>query len=266
MAHVGLPSGAGTGVGTSGLVNTPVQFPTRNVVSAKKEKLPKWKPTRDRPDQEATIGFLREFRTRVGLREPRLRDYWPEKKRRDQAPLLGIEIGRYSYGADLERMNHYRVEDEPLTIGSFCSIGPDVAFFAHTDHSIERTTTAPPHFFGATKAEGYLFKGPIIVGNDVWIGQRSMIMANVRIGDGAVISAGSVVTKDVAPYTVVGGVPAVLIKARFPVEVVRGLLEVSWWDWDHDKLRANRDVLTGRPEALLDRHLPGWRALSAAAE
>ncbi|MCX8572866.1 MULTISPECIES: CatB-related O-acetyltransferase [Hyphomicrobiales] len=163
-------------------------------------------------------------------------------------------------------MNHYRAEDEPLTIGSFCSIGPDVAFFAHTDHSIGRTTTAPPHFFGASKSEGIIFKGPIILGNDVWIGQRSMIMPNVRIGDGAVISAGSVVTKDVAPYAVVGGVPATLIKLRFPAEVVRGLLEVRWWDWSHEQLRANRDVLMGRPEALLDRHLPGWRTPPMAAE
>ena len=89
------------------------------------------------------------------------------------------------------------------------------------------------------KPEELPYKGDTVVGNDVWIGYRALILPGVRIGDGAIIAAGSVVTRDVPPYTVVGGNPARPIRARFPEDTVRALLDIAWWNWDADKITRN---------------------------
>ncbi len=86
-------------------------------------------------------------------------------------------------------------------------------------------------------------RGDTIIGNDVWIGYEAVIMPGVKIGDGAVIAAKSVVTKDVPPYTVVGGNPARPIKQRFSDTEVAQLLEISWWDWDIEKITRNIDKI-----------------------
>ena len=82
-------------------------------------------------------------------------------------------------------------------------------------------------------------KGDIVIGNDVWIGYEAVILAGVMIGDGAVIGARAVVTKDVPPYTVVGGVPAKEIKKRFSQQTIEELLRLKWWDWDEDRIARN---------------------------
>ena len=82
-------------------------------------------------------------------------------------------------------------------------------------------------------------KGDIVIGNDVWIGYEAVIMAGVTIGDGAVIGARAVVTKDVPPYTIVGGVPAKPIRRRFPEDVISDLLKIRWWDWPEEKIQMN---------------------------
>lgn len=82
-------------------------------------------------------------------------------------------------------------------------------------------------------------KGDIVIGNDVWIGYEAVILAGVTIGDGAIIGARAVVTKDVPPYTVVGGVPARQIKRRFPEQILNELLKLKWWDWDEDRIVLN---------------------------
>jgi virginiamycin A acetyltransferase len=90
-----------------------------------------------------------------------------------------------------------------------------------------------------------------VVGNDVWIGYRAALLPGVKIGDGAIIGAYSVVTKDVPPYTIVGGNPAREIRRRFPPEHVERLLQLRWWDWDIDKITRNVHLLTGNDvEAL----------------
>lgn len=81
-----------------------------------------------------------------------------------------------------------------------------------------------------------------MIGNDVWIDMNAIVMRGVKIGDGAVIAAGAVVTKDVAPYSIVGGNPAKLIKYRFTEEVIGKLLEIKWWDWDEEKIRRNSAI------------------------
>ncbi len=82
-------------------------------------------------------------------------------------------------------------------------------------------------------------KGDIVIGNDVWIGYEAVIMVGVTIGDGAVIGARAVVTKDVPPYTIVGGVPAKPIRRRFPEDVISDLLKIRWWDWPEEKIQMN---------------------------
>lgn len=82
-------------------------------------------------------------------------------------------------------------------------------------------------------------KGDIVVGNDVWIGYEAVIMSGVKIGDGAVVGTRAVVTKDVPPYTIVGGVPAKPIRRRFDDEIIDKLLALRWWDWDEDRIKRN---------------------------
>ncbi len=90
-----------------------------------------------------------------------------------------------------------------------------------------------------------------MIGNDVWIGYEAVILAGVTIGDGAVIGSRAVVTKDVEPYTVVGGVPARAIRKRFPDEVIADLLEVKWWNWPKERIAEHlADIQTGQIEAL----------------
>ena len=84
-------------------------------------------------------------------------------------------------------------------------------------------------------------KGPIIVGNDVWIGFRSIILSGVTIGDGAVIYAGSVVTKDIPPYAIVAGVPAKIIRYRFDAKTIERLARVAWWDWPDEVIKSRLD-------------------------
>lgn len=95
-------------------------------------------------------------------------------------------------------------------------------------------------------------KGDIVIGNDVWIGYEAVIMAGVHIGDGAIIAARAVVTKDVPPYTIVGGTPAKEIRKRFDAEVIQQLLMLKWWDWSTDKIRNSLPYITeGKLNELL---------------
>ena len=96
-------------------------------------------------------------------------------------------------------------------------------------------------------------KGDIVIGNDVWIGYEAVIMQGVHIGDGAVIGTRAVVTKDVEPYSIVGGIPAKTIRSRFDEPVVQALLALKWWDWPEEKVKANLDAITsGNMRKLLE--------------
>jgi virginiamycin A acetyltransferase len=105
----------------------------------------------------------------------------------------------------------------------------------------------------AMDGKTYPFKGDTLIGNDVWIGYRAAIMAGVKIGDGAIIGAYSVVTKDVEPYSVVAGNPAKLIKLRFPASTIDLLLKIRWWDWPAEKLARHVQDLTGNDPAALEK-------------
>ena len=142
---------------------------------------------------------------------------------------------------------HYPINCDRLIIGKFCSIACGAKFlFNSANHTLSSLSTYPfPLFFeewGLEKrnvAESWDNKGDIVLGNDVWIGYEAVIMAGVTIGDGAIIGARAVVTKDVPPYTVAGGIPAKPIKKRYPEETIAALSELKWWDWPENRIAQN---------------------------
>lgn len=154
---------------------------------------------------------------------------------------------------------HYPINDDKLQIGKFCSIACGAKFlFNSANHTLSSLSTYPfPLFFeewGLEKKDitnTWDNKGNIIIGNDVWIGYEAVILAGITIGDGAIIGARAVVTKDVPPYTIVGGVPAKPIKKRFPEETISALLEIQWWNWSEERIARNIDVIqSGNIEQL----------------
>ena len=151
---------------------------------------------------------------------------------------------------DFEKNNvlyQYPINQDKLIIGKFCSIACGAKFiFNSANHTLSSLSTYPfPIFFeewgldvkDITKA--WDNKGDIVVGNDVWIGYEAVILAGVTIGDGAIIGARAVVTKDVPPYTIVGGVPAKPIRKRFNEETIDILLKLKWWDWSKERIAKN---------------------------
>ena len=144
---------------------------------------------------------------------------------------------------DFEKNNvlyHYPVNQDRLVIGRFCSIACGARFlFNSANHKLQ------------SLAKAWDNKGDIVIGNDVWIGYEAVILAGVTVGDGAVIGARAVVTKDVPPYTIVGGVPAKPIRKRFSEDLIAALLELRWWDWPEERLKANLDAIqSGRLDQI----------------
>lgn len=145
--------------------------------------------------------------------------------------LCNVSLGDYSYvGGNCKIMNS--------TIGKFCSIGPSVWIGGLPSHPLNLKSTFPgfyqknSNYYGVEPEYEYTeseFR-PVIIGNDVWIGARAMIMDGVTVGDGAVIAAGAVVTKDVPPYAIVGGVPARIIKYRFSEKRIQEMQDSMWWN------------------------------------
>ncbi|BAQ61190.1 chloramphenicol acetyltransferase [Geminocystis sp. NIES-3708] len=152
-------------------------------------------------------------------------------------------IGRYTYGEP--RVLKWGNEST-LRIGSFCSIASGVTILLDGNHRVDWLTTYPFSvvFEEFTNIEGHpATKGDVIIGNDVWIAMNSLILSGVKIGDGAVIGANSVVCRDVPPYTIVAGNPAKKIKTRFDSHTVEKLLEMEWWNWDLNKIKSNVPLL-----------------------
>lgn len=147
---------------------------------------------------------------------------------------------------------HYPVNHERLLIGKFCSIACGAKFmFNCANHSLKSLSTYTfPLFYEdwdlekADVASAWDNKGDIIIGNDVWIGFEAIVMAGVRIGDGAIVAARAVVTHDVPPYTIVGGVPAKVIRKRFDDKVIQKLVTLKWWEWPVGKIRRSLPYLT----------------------
>lgn len=180
-----------------------------------------------------------------------------------------IEIGDYTMYNDFVRdpqdfqknnvLYHYLVNHDRLVIGKFCSIACGAKFiFTSANHSLKSLSTYPfPIFFEewgldvSDITDAWDNKGDIIVGNDVWIGYEAVILSGVTIGDGAVVGSRAVVTKDIPPYTIVGGVPAKPIRKRFDDVTIARLLELKWWDWSEERIKANIKIIqSGRIDEL----------------
>lgn len=146
---------------------------------------------------------------------------------------------------------HYPINHDKLKIGKFCSIACGAKFlFNSANHTVKSLSTYPfPIFFEEWGLDvrdittAWDNKGDIVIGNDVWIGYEAVIMSGVTIGDGAIIGTRAVVTKDVPPYTIVGGVPAKQIRKRFSEETISELLELKWWDWTFEKISQNIEFI-----------------------
>ena len=181
-----------------------------------------------------------------------------------------IQIGDYTMYNDFvhdprqfEKNNvlyQYPINGDSLRIGKFCSIACGAKFlFASANHTQASVSTYPfPIFFEEWDLDigdvtsAWDHKGDIVIGNDVWIGYEAVVMAGVTIGDGAIIGARAVVTKDVPPYTIVGGVPARKIRRRFSDNVIARLLELKWWDWPAEQIQRNiKNIQAGRLDLLL---------------
>ena len=170
-----------------------------------------------------------------------------------------IIVGDYTYYDDFETVENFEKNvkylfdftGDKLTIGKFCMIASDVIFIMNgANHLTESISTYPFAIFGddwanAMENKTYPTKGDTVIGNEVWIGYGATIMAGVTIGDGAIIATKSVVTKDVEPYSIVGGNPAKEIRKRFSEEKIKTLLELQWWDWSLEKITQNVQNLTG---------------------
>ena len=165
-----------------------------------------------------------------------------------------IQIGDYTIYNDFVHdprefrknnvLYHYPINKDRLIIGKFCSIACSAKFlFNSGNHKMASLSTYTfPLFFEEwdlekeNVAQAWDQKGDIIIGNDVWIGYEAVILPGVTIGDGAVIGCRAVVTKDVPPYTIVGGVPAKPIRKRFDEETIKELQKIKWWDWPEEKI------------------------------
>ena len=169
-----------------------------------------------------------------------------------------IEVGDYTYYDDFEDVSNFEKNvkylfdftGDKLVIGKFCMIASDVIFIMNGANHLSNSISAYPFaIFGgdwsnAMDDKTYPVRGHTTVGNDVWIGYGATIMPGVTIGHGSIIATKAVVTKDVAPYSIVGGNPAKVIKKRFSEEQISALLEVAWWDWELEKITRHIQDLT----------------------
>ena len=166
---------------------------------------------------------------------------------------------------DFEKNNvlyHYPINHDRLIIGKFCSIACGAKFiFNCANHPLKSLSTYTfPLFFEewdlpkSDVVSAWDNKGDIVIGNDVWIGYDAIIMAGVTIGDGAIIGTRAVVTKDVEPYSIVGGVPAKEIRNRFSPDIIARLQELQWWNWDADIIRNSIKAIQDGDLGSLDCH------------
>ena len=165
-----------------------------------------------------------------------------------------IIVGDFTYFADTDFekhvTHHYDFIGDKLIIGKFCQIAAGVEFVMNgANHQMNAASTYPFYIFGtweqnAPTQNDLPLKGDTVIGNDVWIGQNATILPGVHISDGAIIGANSVVASDVAPYTIVAGNPAKLIRKRFDDELTAQLLKFKWWDRSIDEINSLIPILT----------------------
>ena len=163
-----------------------------------------------------------------------------------------VKVGRWTYGSPKLML---WADTEHIEIGSFCSIAEEVTILGGGEHRVDWISTFPLRIgFNDPLAgrDGHpASKGATRIGNDVWIGYRATILSGVTIGDGAVIGAGAVVTRDVLPYRIVAGNPAVVVRERFDESRIQSLLAIRWWDWPLSKIKKATPIICSNDVAKL---------------
>lgn len=174
-----------------------------------------------------------------------------------------ILVGDYTYYDDPDDVNNFEKNvlylfdfmKDKLIIGKFCQIATGVRFIMNgSNHAMDGISTYPFKVFGDAwrfAPMNVVSKGDTVIGNDVWIGNSVTIMQGIKIGDGAIIGTGSLVTKNVEPYTIIGGNPAQLIRKRFDDETINFLTTLKWWDWEIEKITENLSTIcSGEIDAI----------------
>ena len=183
---------------------------------------------------------------------------------------LNIRVGSYTIYNDFENdprefeknnvLYHYPINNDKLIIGNFYSIACGAKFiFNSANHTLSSLSTYPfPIFYEEwgqdieEVASAWDNKGDIVIGNDVWIGYGAVILSGVTIGDGAIIGTNALVTKDIPPYTIAGGIPAKTIRKRFSEEKISALMKIKWWDWSEEKILKNlKFIKSGDTDSLM---------------
>jgi len=170
--------------------------------------------------------------------------FFPKKPR----PPFAIGGGKVTAGRESYHNGNFKVKGKgKVTIGNFCAFGEDIKLIL-SNHNYQYPSIQYSVYkknFGETPYEKQ--PGHISIGHDVWIGDNVVVLPNIRIGNGACIGAGAIVTKDVPDYAIVGGNPARIIKYRFSEQQITTLNEIQWWNWDDEKIRQNRKFFFETP-------------------
>lgn len=167
---------------------------------------------------------------------------------REDPDYAHIDAGAFSYGRPLI-IGHDGSPETAVSIGKFCSIADGVRILLRVNHPLDAPSTFPVDVILA-RADPRSYarsRGPVRIGHDVWIGQDAVIMGGVTLGNGAVVGAKAVVTRDVPPYGIVAGNPARLVRSRFPDAIIAQLEAAQWWDWPVERIREHAHLLTHGP-------------------
>ncbi|WP_224813516.1 CatB-related O-acetyltransferase [Hasllibacter sp. MH4015] len=180
-----------------------------------------------------------------------------------------VEIGRFTYYDDPDGPEHffdrnvlYHFEFSPskLIIGPFCALATGTTFIMDgANHAMGGHSTFPFDIFSDDWKQGFSSvdvnaegRGDTVIGPDVWIGNGAVIMPGMQVGAGAIIAARAVVSRDVAPFTIVAGSPARPVRTRFDPATIARLLDIAWWDWPVDRITRNLNAIRGADLALLE--------------